>query len=468
LAAELANGYDTRYLLSFGPFDLAPQDSLPVTLAYIGGDQFHANPDDFRSFFNAENPQAFYDQLDFSDLATNAVWAAKVYDNPGVDTDGNLYSGERIYNPCIGDSSWITGDGTPDFAGPPPPPAPLLRFSASPGTVTIRWNGYDSETNEDPFSFIKDFEGYRVYMGRELLLSKFALLTVYDPVNYDRYRLNTGYSPPKWELNDIPMTPEELSNIYEAGDSLNTPIQGFRPEMFPSAEDSLVWYEEVSGQITETAYYFRPHGYNQEELGGPGEIRKVYPDADTSELIWVEELNDWVHAAYEYEYTISGLLPSQPVYMAVTTKDFGNPQTGLEPLESSPLANAIEVYPIWSNEEVVAQDLEVSVFPNPYRVDGGYLEAGFEQLDPQSPSPDRARRIHFANLPREATIRIYTLDGDLVRELNHPCNCNLQEGESMMAWDLISRNTQAVVSGIYLYSVESELGNQVGKFVIIK
>jgi hypothetical protein len=38
----------------------------------------------------------------------------------------------------------------------------------------------------------------------------------------------------------------------------------------------------------------------------------------------------------------------------------------------------------------------------------------------------------------------------------------------MVAWDLISQNTQSVASGIYLYSVESELGNQVGKFVIIK
>ena len=38
----------------------------------------------------------------------------------------------------------------------------------------------------------------------------------------------------------------------------------------------------------------------------------------------------------------------------------------------------------------------------------------------------------------------------------------------MTSWDLISRNTQAVVSGIYLYTVESETGTQVGKFVIIK
>jgi hypothetical protein len=37
-------------------------------------------------------------------------------------------------------------------------------------------------------------------------------------------------------------------------------------------------------------------------------------------------------------------------------------------------------------------------------------------------------------------------------------------------WDLVSRNTQAVVSGIYLYTVEDKgTGEtQVGKFVIIK
>jgi len=52
--------------------------------------------------------------------------------------------------------------------------------------------------------------------------------------------------------------------------------------------------------------------------------------------------------------------------------------------------------------------------------------------------------------------------------LQHPCDCPLQEGESMTSWDLISRNTQAVVSGIYLYTVESKIGTQVGKFVIIK
>jgi hypothetical protein len=128
----------------------------------------------------------------------------------------------------------------------------------------------------------------------------------------------------------------------------------------------------------------------------------------------------------------------------------------------------VQIYPVYSSDVVADSAKKVSVFPNPYRIDGGYAEAGYEDIA-ASLSADRARRIHFANLPREATIRIYTLDGDLVRELSHPCNCPLQEGESMTSWDLISRNTQAVVSGIYLYTVESKTGEtQVGKFVIIK
>jgi hypothetical protein len=33
---------------------------------------------------------------------------------------------------------------------------------------------------------------------------------------------------------------------------------------------------------------------------------------------------------------------------------------------------------------------------------------------------------------------------------------------------VISRNTQAVVTGIYIYQISSEMGEQLGKLVIIK
>ncbi|MCK4858486.1 MAG: hypothetical protein KAT58_10990, partial [candidate division Zixibacteria bacterium] len=362
IGTDLANGYDTRYLLSFGPFDIAIGDSLPITLAYIGGDHFHVNPDDFKKYFNAENPQVFHEKLGFEDLATNAVWAVKVYDNPGVDTDGDGYAGEKAFNPCTGDSIWISGDGEPDFTGPPPPPAPLIRAIAGLGKVTIRWNGYDSETAEDPFSFEQDFEGYRVYAGDALQLSRFALLTTYDLPDYDRYRLNVAFDPPRWELRDTPIHPDSLKAIYEVGDEYNDGIPGWDPDDNPSAQDSLPWWEIVSGSLVEVAYYFRPHKHNRHDLDSTG-IFKRFPDADTSELIWVDELNDNVRKAYEYEYTIEGLLPSRPIYMAVTTIDFGHPLTGLGPLESSPLANAVEVWPIAGPK--------ITVFPNPYKINAG-------------------------------------------------------------------------------------------------
>ena len=76
-------------------------------------------------------------------------------------------------------------------------------------------------------------------------------------------------------------------------------------------------------------------------------------------------------------------------------------------------------------------------------------------------------RIHFANLPRVCTIYIYSLDGDLIRQLEH----NYPEGgpEAMHEeWNMITRNTQLVETGLYYWVVESEKGTQIGKFVIIK
>ena len=462
LAPNLADGYDTRYLFSFGPFELPPGDSLPITIAYAAGDKFHRNPNDFR-LFNETDPSAFYASLDFSDLVTNSLWAGWVYDNPGIDTDSNgvksiapITDPDPHFNPCTGKEYYKYGDGVPDFAGPPPPPAPQLRFSASPGRVELRWNGEQTETSEDPFSFLRDFEGYRVYMGTQLVLSEFALLTSFDTEDYNRYRLNLNFDPVRWELTEVPFTLDSLRDIYGPG---------FDPAEYPNQSDSLAWVDEGGIQ---TAYYFTKQDYNRSTLGEAGSIRKAFPDAQPGDMIWVEELNDSVDAYYEYEYIIDGLLASRPLYFAVSSFDYGNPATSLAALESSPLANAIQVYPVNSADRVVEEGLNVTVFPNPYRVDGGYLEAGYERLDNTTASTDRARRIHFANLPKEATIRIYTLDGDLVREIQHPCDCPFQEGESMLAWDLITRNTQAAVSGIYLYSVQSAQGNQVGKFVIIR
>jgi hypothetical protein len=93
LANDFADGYDTRYLLSFGPFDISPGQKLPLSFSYLAGANLHRDPDNAQQNL-PDNPEAYYDNLDFSDLGLNATWAAWIYDNPGVDSDSDGYRGK--------------------------------------------------------------------------------------------------------------------------------------------------------------------------------------------------------------------------------------------------------------------------------------------------------------------------------------------------------------------------------------
>jgi hypothetical protein len=106
---------------------------------------------------------------------------------------------------------------------------------------------------------------------------------------------------------------------------------------------------------------------------------------------------------------------------------------------------------------------DVYVVPNPYRADAAW------DLEESDVEPT-GRRIRFFNLPRRATIRIFTLAGDHVITLEHDADLILDDRElGCTSWNLISKNNQDTVSGIYLYHVETPDGQQkIGKFVIIR
>jgi hypothetical protein len=98
------------------------------------------------------------------------------------------------------------------------------------------------------------------------------------------------------------------------------------------------------------------------------------------------------------------------------------------------------------------------VVPNPY-----YGSAPWDLVpNPRDPT---GTHVDFMNLPKgEWTIRIYSLAGDLVRVLQNDGAQDIGQAR----WDLVSRNGQDIVTGIYLFSVESRYGTQVGKFAILK
>jgi len=181
-------------------------------------------------------------------------------------------------------------------------------------------------------------------------------------------------------------------------------------------------------------------------------------------------VDDSLFLYYEYQFEIEDLLPTVPYWINVTAFDYGSPQSGLPSLETSPTVQPTVTYALESTESITSRDkLEVYIYPNPYRLDAGYNAAGFEGLgkNERDRPVDRTRRLHFANLPPKCTIRIYSLDGDLVRKLDHDMDSSdpLSNHET---WDLITRNTQMVVSGLYYWTVETPDGkSQAGKLAIV-
>jgi len=469
-AETYAWGFDTRYLLSFGPFNIEPGQSLPISLAIVGGTDLHQDPTDFEALFDPYDPNVFYNSLNFSNLALNSRWASWIYDNPGVDTDSDGYFGK--YRVCDGvpekknpvdsladNGHWYEGDGVPDFRGAGPPPSPKIRIIPSVGKLVIRWNGYYSETSPDIFLQKIDFEGYRVYVALDDRPSSFTLLRSYDRENYNRFiwkQLPGGDMG--WALEEIPFTLDSLKTMFNDPD--------FDPPRFTPSKPL---------NHNDTLYYFEPQDFNAYDLSSSNGIHKVYPEITTpppaDSSLWTEadltyDYDLPLPKYYEYEFILADILPTVPYYVSVTAFDFGSPKAGLDALETKPVNNMVIEYPLTAADTVEAKDLDVYVYPNPYRIDGNYYARGFEGRDAEYKIPDRMRRIHFANLPKVCKISIYSLDGDLIREIDH----NYPDGGpgSMHdTWDLITRNTQRIVSGIYYYVVESETRTQIGKFVII-
>jgi hypothetical protein len=98
------------------------------------------------------------------------------------------------------------------------------------------------------------------------------------------------------------------------------------------------------------------------------------------------------------------------------------------------------------------------VVPNPY--------AGAASFEPQkfATTGRGDRRMEFRGLPVSATVRIYTVRGDLVQTLH-------QDGSTSgyAVWDLRTKDNLDVAPGLYIFHVEAVgFDSYVGKFAIIK
>lgn len=134
-ADSLVDGFDTRFLLSVGPFDIAPGESVQVGFAVVAGKDFHVGANDFRNTFPPGNfsgfkdsatVAAFYSLLNFDSLVATVQLAQATYAS--------------------------------NYRLPPPGPPEGLRVDTwTDSTVTLGWNP----------SGIVDVFGYNVYRSTD-------------------------------------------------------------------------------------------------------------------------------------------------------------------------------------------------------------------------------------------------------------------------------------------------------------
>lgn len=328
------------------------------------------------------------------------------------------YNGEdRNGNGILDPGEDKDGDGKiTRYILPGAPPAPSLAVVPGDREVTLFWNNAP-EFAVDPISNKIDFEGYRVYSSlkteNEDVAGEWTLLGDWD-VNYD-----------------VDTTDNENVHLgYDIG-------------MAAIHLDSLV----ANGQMTA-----------QEEDSIKNAIQSRYGFEPTYRWINTGVKNGW----------------PRDLYYAVTAYDRGDPANNLQSLESNKTANRTFAYP--GTRPVAANDMRVSVYPNPYR--GRAKWDGLNQDE---------RLIWFRYLPQHCTVTIFNVAGERIDEFTH--NAATYQAQDVAriggltspgeksafaggehAWNLLTESGQEIATGLYIYVVkDTDTGDKkVGRFLVIK
>jgi hypothetical protein len=338
----LADGMDTKFLLSIGPFSIEPGGVVPLSYSYLMGENLHRDSTNLSNL--PQDPDVYLANLDFSDLITNAFLARSIYDNPGIDTDSDGYAGE--FQICDGDTLWYRGDGIPDWRASVAPRAPRFWVKPLEQAVSVRWNGFQSETSTDNISGERDFEGYRVYLSLSGDPGSYVCLGSFDVEDFWRFHWDSRLSD--WQRGSHRFTLEEARLHYAPGgrdDSTWHPLDYPRssPYTMEGSPDSV--------------FYFVPVMANASRFGLETPMTKRYPmtprpaynhasevPQDSVDLYLTE---DRYFKFYEYELVIDNLLPRRPYWVVVTAFDCGSPAAAAASMESGREERAVRVEPLY-------------------------------------------------------------------------------------------------------------------------
>ena len=369
------------------------------------------------------------------------------------------------------------------------PPPPGMRLWPTDNAVYVYWNN-ESEVTADVRLNTIDFESYRVWRADNWTRpygsslengpgsNLWQLIAEYDVVDSfwvdDTRQLPLGRNT---GLEGIRYTPLVLSNpeyegLAEAMQLVADADPDGRYEDRPPLFDS-------NGEPLDISVPLLPWQGYPDVLdtfwAATARAESIYIDPVTLDptliikgkdpVQFYEYIDPAVHNGFLYFYSVTATDhelelvagdDGSTYYRIIGPGQNGDPSSGFD--NSSPATEA------QSAADREAYGANIFVYPNPATRDA--LNE-FQELLPNGDDPTGVR-VRFANLPKaHNTIEIFTLSGDLVETIEHDGS----DGYGEATWNLISRNGQEIVSGIYLYVVSSDDGafeDFIGKFVVVR
>jgi hypothetical protein len=364
-----------------------------------------------------------------------------------------------------------------------PPPSPGLRVWPTDNAVHVYWDD-SSERAPDILLAEPDFESYRIWradgwdrpLGTSLengpATDLWRMVAEYDLVNHairerelhdhtvvqDTVALgaNTGLDPVHYRpaCLDDPRFDGLAEAMQAVVDADTAGIQNARPDLrdrygtpVPGLEDLLPW--ESYPAVLDTFWLVTPRQADP-TLHIPAKPAVAF----------YEYIDRRVHNGFLYFYSVTA---------TDHTMDYASGQgqpvaLGLAGDPGASFTYAMPTFTAQTPAERQREGVNIFVYPNPAT---RQALNQMQQLHPNQDDPTGVR-VFFANLPRAHDhIQIFTLDGDLVAEVDHDGTT----GVGQTSWNLVSRSGQEVASGIYLYVVSCDdpaFTDFTGKFVLVR
>jgi len=273
-------------------------------------------------------------------------------------------------------------------------------------------------------------------------------------------------------LENIGYVPVVLSDPEFAGlaDSMQVVVDldpdnnnATRPDVRNSDGSPNEYYDIIGAWETEPAAMdtFWAVTYRAPVAGPPPEELSLVTEKHATE--YFEYVDHEVHNGFIYFYSVTAtdheLLPATNelgIDLPVGLGFIGNP--------GSSFTNTVPGAVAQTAEQRARDGVNIYAYPNPATRDA---LSEYQELFPSSDDPTGVR-ITFTNMPAaNNTLKIYTIAGDWVQTIQH----DGLSGSGHTSWNLMSRNGQEIVSGVYLYTVQSDsdqFEDFVGKFVVVR